>query len=245
MAASVARDRRGRPGHAPRRGAHGLRARGDERELLHGHRSPAAGHRGGDRVPPGHCARGGGHADTAKRRGACAGGRRRLRGHAGPARRHPARPRPGVRERRALCVLHRHRPPRGPEPGHRGRRRPGRSDAGGRRRRHAPGAGGRSGADRSGAPGGRDRSRRDVVGHPLHLRPARHGTPSATDLRPARLAPAGHRDGDRPRRARPGADAHRGGRSGPRRRRGGASPGTGGADNRGRCSGRRPRSSWS
>ena len=95
-----------------------------------------------------------------------------------------------------------------------------------------------------------DRRGRHVVGHPLRLRSARDGAAPALDLRASRLAPPGHGDGDRRHRARAGA--HTG-----RRRRGGArrSPESRSTespqrpsrsdDNQGRCSARRPRSSWS
>ena len=245
MAPAVEGPRRRRSGDAPARGPHGRRARGDERELLHRHRPPPARHRRSDRVPPGHRARGSGHANASKRGGARPRGRRRLCRDQHRDRGHTARHRPRVRERRALRLLHRRRPPRGPKPRHRRRRRPRRRDAGSRRRGHAPRAGRRPGAHRSPPPVGGHRGRRDVVGHPVHLRPARHGPAAAADLCPARLAPARHRNCDRPRRAGPGAERHGGRRSGARRGRRRASPGAPGDDYRGRCSGRRPRSPWS
>ena len=92
--------------------------------------------------------------------------------------------------------------PMGGWAGDRGVRRPGRA-AGGRRRGHL------------------------LVGHPVHRRPARARPPAARDVRAARLAAAGDRDGDRDRRAQPGPVARRDRRRRARRRRRRAAPSAG------------------
>ena len=91
-----------------------------------------------------------------------------------------------------------------------GDRRPGAVDAGRGGRRHARGGLGRGArAARPGRAAGGRRGRHLVVGHPLRLRPARDGAAHARGLRADGLAAPGDRDGDRDRRARPGAGACR------------------------------------
>ena len=67
----------------------------------------------------------------------------------------------------------------------------------------------------------RHRRRRLLVGHPLHLRPARHVAAAARELRADAVAAAGHGDTDRRHRASPDPQPHRLPRhhSGGRRRR--------------------------
>ena len=196
----------GRLDPAPARGARG-RAGRDEQLLLRGDRAPAARHRVGDRVPPGDRAGRGRRPLGAQRRRGGAGGRRRVRadGHQGTRRR--PRVRAGLRQRRAVRVLHCAGPSRLAPGRYRGHRRARRGNAAGGAGRHRAGRlAGRPAPDRPGRVGRGDRSGRDLLGHPVRVRPAGDGAPHARELLADGVAAARHRDRDRPRRARADAD---------------------------------------
>ena len=120
-----------------------------------------------------------------------------------PARRRAPRFRLRRRQRRALRLLHRARAPGRAELCRSRDRRPRTGDAD--RRRHRAAAGHRSGRARVlrlGRAGRGHRRRGDVVGHPLRLRPARHGPADPRCVRAHGGAPPGDRDRHRSDRAR-------------------------------------------